>query len=87
MLIFFFTSHMVSRLKIFVLRVFPGGPVVKILHFHCMECGFDLWSGNNILSAVAVQGGRGGRGGNKAKLYASILSKISYHVSTLVLND
>ena len=65
MLIFFFTSHMVSRLKIFVLRVFPGGPVVKILHFHCMECGFDLWSGNNILSAVVVQGGRGGAGGTK----------------------
>ena len=49
---------MVSRFKILVLRVFPGGPVVKILHFHCREHGFDLWSGNNILSAVAVQWGK-----------------------------
>ena len=24
---------------------FPGGPVVKILHFHCRGCGFDFWSG------------------------------------------
>ena len=55
MLIFFFTSYMVSRLKIFVLRIFPGGLVVKILHFHCMDHGFDLWLGNNILSATAVQ--------------------------------
>ena len=25
---------------------FPGGPVVKIPHFHCMGHGFDPWSGN-----------------------------------------
>ena len=24
---------------------FPGGPVVKILNFHCRGCGFDFWSG------------------------------------------
>ena len=27
-------------------RGFPGGPVVKILHFHCKEHRFDSWSGN-----------------------------------------
>ena len=27
------------------LRDFPGGPVVKTLHFHCRGCGFDPWSG------------------------------------------
>ena len=25
---------------------FPGGPVVKTLHFHCRGRGFDPWSGN-----------------------------------------
>ena len=25
---------------------FPGGPVVKALHFPCRECGFDPWMGN-----------------------------------------
>ena len=25
---------------------FPGGPAVKITHFHCSECGFGPWSGN-----------------------------------------
>ena len=25
---------------------FPGGPVVKTLHFYCRGCGFDLWSAN-----------------------------------------
>ena len=24
---------------------FPGGPVVKILHFHCRGHGFNPWSG------------------------------------------
>ena len=24
---------------------FPGGPVVKTLHFHCRGRGFDPWSG------------------------------------------
>ena len=27
-------------------RDFPGGPVVKTLHFHCRGYGFDPWSGN-----------------------------------------
>ena len=27
-------------------RDFPGGPVVKALHFHCGGLGFDPWSGN-----------------------------------------
>ena len=72
MLIFFFTSYMASRLKIFVLRVFPGGLVVKILHFHCRDHGFDLWSGNNILRAAAVQWSK-----KKKNLYASTLSRIS----------
>ena len=25
---------------------FPGGPVVKTLHFHCRGLGFNLWSRN-----------------------------------------
>ena len=25
---------------------FPGGPVVKTLHFQCRRRGFDSWSGN-----------------------------------------
>ena len=25
---------------------FPGGPVVKTLHFHCKGHGFDPWLGN-----------------------------------------
>ena len=25
---------------------FPGGPVVKTLHFHCRGHRFDPWSGN-----------------------------------------
>ena len=25
---------------------FPGGPVVKTMHFHCKGHRFDLWSGN-----------------------------------------
>ena len=25
---------------------FPGGPVVKTLHFHCRGLGFDPWSGS-----------------------------------------
>ena len=25
---------------------FLGGPVVKILHFHCRDCRFDSWLGN-----------------------------------------
>ena len=28
------------------LREFPGGPVVRTLHFHCWGPGFDHWSGN-----------------------------------------
>ena len=28
------------------LKDFPGGPVVKILHFHCRGHGFDPWSRN-----------------------------------------
>ena len=27
-------------------RDFPGGPVVRILGFHCREHEFDPWSGN-----------------------------------------
>ena len=27
-------------------RDFPGGPVVKTLHFHCREHGLDSWLGN-----------------------------------------
>ena len=27
-------------------RDFPGGPVVKIPHFHCRGCGSDPWLGN-----------------------------------------
>ena len=27
-------------------RDFPGGPVVKTLHFHCRGSGLDLCSGN-----------------------------------------
>ena len=27
-------------------RDFPGGPVVKTLHFHCRGHGFDAWLGN-----------------------------------------
>ena len=27
-------------------REFPGGPVVRILGFHCWELGFDPWLGN-----------------------------------------
>ena len=26
---------------------FPGGPVTKILHFHCWGCGFDSWVGKS----------------------------------------
>ena len=25
---------------------FPGGPVVRTLHFHCRGCRFDPWFGN-----------------------------------------
>ena len=25
---------------------FPGGPVVRTLHFHCQGPGFNPWSGN-----------------------------------------
>ena len=32
--------------KIGVVGDFPGGPVVKILYFHCREHRFDPWSGN-----------------------------------------
>ena len=32
-------------------RDFPGHPVVKILHFHCMGQGFDPWSGIKIPQA------------------------------------
>ena len=68
---------MVSRLQIFVLRVFPGGPVVKILHFHCMECGFDFWSGNNILSAVAVQWGKKNKKNFTLALYLGLVSMLA----------
>ena len=27
-------------------REFPGGPLVRTLHFHCREHGFSPWSGN-----------------------------------------
>ena len=27
-------------------RDFPGGPLVKILHFHCGRQGFEPWLGN-----------------------------------------
>ena len=27
-------------------RDFPGGPVLRTLHFHCRGHGFDPWSGN-----------------------------------------
>ena len=34
-----------SYLKILhILRGFPGGPVVKTLHFHCRGQGFNPWS-------------------------------------------
>ena len=29
-----------------LVRDFPGGPVVKTLHFYCRGCGFDPWLGN-----------------------------------------
>ena len=33
------------RLEINYRRDFPGGPVVKTLHFQCRGCGFHPWSG------------------------------------------
>ena len=30
----------------FLRGIFPGGPVVKTLHFQCWDCRFNLWSGN-----------------------------------------
>ena len=35
-------------------RDFPGGPVVKTLHFHCRGHRFDTWLGNYDLSYWAV---------------------------------
>ena len=39
-----------SSLKTYALKLdvrdFPGGPVVKTLHFQCRGHGFDPWSGN-----------------------------------------
>ena len=36
-------SHILNSKLIWV---FPGGPVVKTLRFHCSGCGFHPWSGN-----------------------------------------
>ena len=33
---------------------FPGGPVAKTLHFHCMEDGFDPWSGSEDPTGCVV---------------------------------
>ena len=35
-----------NRIKQKRAREFPGGPVVKTLHFHCRGHRFNLWSGN-----------------------------------------
>ena len=29
-----------------MMQEFPGGPVVRMPHFHCRWHGFDPWSGN-----------------------------------------
>ena len=37
------------KTKLLYLRTvwdFPGHPVIKTLHFHCRERGFDPWLGN-----------------------------------------
>ena len=35
---------------------FPGGPALKMLHFHCRGSRFDPWSGNkNPTSCMADQ--------------------------------
>ena len=33
-------------------RNFPGGPVVKTLHFYCRGHGFDLWRASLVAQMV-----------------------------------
>ena len=35
-----------AGIKKAIKRDFPGGPLVKTLHFHCGRQGFDPWLGN-----------------------------------------
>ena len=39
-------SSAFQSFKKHLLKEFPGGPVVRALHFHCRGRGFNLWSGN-----------------------------------------
>ena len=34
-------------------REFPGGPMVRTLHFHCQRPGFSPWSGNCCCCCIA----------------------------------
>ena len=41
-----FKKFLISYFFFFLKRDFPGGPVLKILHFQCGGPGFNPWSGN-----------------------------------------
>ena len=38
---------------------FPGGPVVKTLHFHCRECRIEPWLGNEDLVGCVAKKRKG----------------------------
>ena len=36
-------------------RDFPGGPLVKTLHFQCKDLGFDPWLGNGDPTCCTIR--------------------------------
>ena len=52
MLLFFINLFFIGRVLLKTWRNFPGGLIVKTLHFQCRGHGFDPWSGK-ILCVVA----------------------------------
>ena len=43
---------LIGSLLEYGLGEFPGGPVVRTLHFHCRGLGFDPWLGTKIPKAM-----------------------------------
>ena len=50
--LFFINLFFIGRVLLKIWRNFPGGPIVKTLHFQCRGHRFDPWSGK-ILCVVA----------------------------------